>query len=68
MASYQSRIAAHNILHRQKIEASYHAVPRCTFTDPEVASVGITEAEAREKATIEQAEKEELLTKLKLKE
>ena len=49
MASYQSRIAAHNILHRQKIEASYHAVPRCTFTEPEVASVGVTEAEARDK-------------------
>ncbi len=49
MASYQSRIAAHNILHRQKIEVNYKAVPRCTFTDPEVASVGITEAEARDK-------------------
>ena len=49
MASYQSRIAAHNILHRQKIEANYHAVPRCVFTDPEVASVGVTEEEARQK-------------------
>jgi len=49
MASYQSRIAAHNILHRQKIKASYHAVPRCTFTSPEVASVGMTEEEARQK-------------------
>lgn len=49
MASYQSRIAAHNILHRQKIVARYHAVPKVTFTDPEVASVGMTEAEARQK-------------------
>lgn len=49
MASYQSRIAAHNILHRQKIQANYKAVPKCTFTDPEVASVGLTEAEVRVK-------------------
>ncbi len=47
MASYQSRIAAHNILRNQKIEVNYKAVPRCTFTDPEVAAVGMTEAQAR---------------------
>lgn len=49
MASYQSRIAAHNMFSREKIVARYHAVPKATFTDPEVASVGITEAEARAK-------------------
>ncbi len=48
MASYQSRIAAHNILHRKKIVANYHAVPRCVFTDPEIAAVGRTEVEARQ--------------------
>jgi dihydrolipoamide dehydrogenase len=47
MASYQSRIAAHNILHKEKIEAKYHAVPRCVFVEPEVAAVGLTEVEAR---------------------
>ncbi|WP_157252575.1 dihydrolipoyl dehydrogenase family protein [Nonomuraea typhae] len=29
-------------------EAEYHAVPRVTFTDPEVGAVGLTEAQARE--------------------
>ena len=27
----------------------YRAVPRCTFTRPEIASVGVTEAEAKER-------------------
>lgn len=49
MASYQSRIATHNMFKRQKIEARYHAVPRAIFTNPEVAAVGLTEEQAREK-------------------
>lgn len=49
MASYQSRIASHNMWHREKIEARYHAVPRCVFTSPEVAAVGMTEEQAKEK-------------------
>lgn len=48
MASYQSRIAAHNMFKREKIRAQYHAVPRCVFTHPEVAAVGMTEKEAHE--------------------
>ncbi len=46
MASYQSRIAAHNMFSRKKVYASYHAVPRCVFTWPEVAAVGMSEKEA----------------------
>ncbi len=49
MASYQSRIAAHNMFKREKVIAKYHAVPRCVYTSPEVASVGMTEHEARTK-------------------
>ncbi|MGD8373261.1 MAG: NAD(P)/FAD-dependent oxidoreductase [Candidatus Woesebacteria bacterium] len=45
MAIYQSRLAANNILHKQKIAADYRAVPRCTYTTPEVASVGVSEDE-----------------------
>ena len=49
MASYQSRVAAHNMFHREKTVVRYHAVPHVTFTDPEVAGVGMTEQEAKEK-------------------
>lgn len=49
-ASYQSRVAAHNMYHREhKIKAAYHAIPRCVFTDPEIACVGYTEQQLRDK-------------------
>ncbi len=47
VAKYQGRIAAMDIL-GHPARADYRAVPRVTFTDPEVAAVGITtEEEAR---------------------
>jgi len=49
IATYQAKIVADNILCRETEPADYSAVPRVTFTDPEVASVGISEAQAREK-------------------
>jgi dihydrolipoamide dehydrogenase len=49
-AAYQSRVAVHNMFHREhKVAAQYHAVPRCVFTDPEVACVGYTEAQLNER-------------------
>jgi len=48
VAVYQGRIAAADVLGRDHWPADYAAVPRVTFTDPEVASVGLTEAQARE--------------------
>ncbi|GAB3134596.1 dihydrolipoyl dehydrogenase family protein [Microbispora hainanensis] len=48
VAVYQGRIAARDILGEGGPPADYRAVPRVTFTDPEVASVGLTEREARE--------------------
>lgn len=48
-ASYQSYIAANNMFSRKKIKPSYQVIPRCVFLDPEVASVGMSEAEAIEK-------------------
>lgn len=48
VAMYQARIAAADILGRQHSLADYSAVPRVTFTDPEVASVGMSETQARE--------------------
>lgn len=47
VAYYQAQIAAADILGTEHEPADYTAVPRVTFTDPEVASVGLTEAAAR---------------------
>jgi pyruvate/2-oxoglutarate dehydrogenase complex dihydrolipoamide dehydrogenase (E3) component len=49
VAVYQGRIAAADILGEEHEAADYTAVPRVTFTDPEVASVGLSEREARER-------------------
>lgn len=46
MSMYQARIAASDILGEQTNPADYRAVPRVTFTDPEVGSVGLTESAA----------------------
>jgi dihydrolipoamide dehydrogenase len=45
---YQGRIAAQDIA-GEEVRASYHAIPRVVFTDPEIAAVGMTVAQAREK-------------------
>jgi mercuric reductase len=46
-ATYDGPRAAENALHGTTLEARYDAMPRVTFTDPEVASVGMTEEVAR---------------------
>ncbi len=48
VSMYQSAIARRDILGEDGPPAAYHAVPHTTFTDPEVAGVGLTEAQARE--------------------
>ena len=47
VASHQGVVAAENVVGGS---AAYHddVVPACTFTHPEIASVGLTEADARE--------------------
>ena len=50
MGKYQARIAADVILGKEIVDlASSDIVPRVTFTDPQVAAVGLTEDEARER-------------------
>jgi len=50
MGKYQARIAGDAILGREVgAIADQRAVPRVTFTDPQVAAVGLTEAQARER-------------------
>ena len=47
VAMYQNAIARRDILGEDGPPAAYHALPHTTFTDPEVAGVGMTEAQAR---------------------
>jgi pyruvate/2-oxoglutarate dehydrogenase complex dihydrolipoamide dehydrogenase (E3) component len=44
---YQADIVVNDILGNPVVGADYRAVPRVTFTDPEIGSVGMTERAAR---------------------
>jgi len=48
VASYDGRLAASNALSRKKEKRDYSIVPSAVFCDPEIASIGLTEAEARQ--------------------
>ena len=47
VASYEGEVAVENILGRKRA-VDYRVVPNCIFTMPEIADVGLTEAEAKE--------------------
>ncbi len=47
VAKYQARVAIADML-GHPVNADYRAIPRVIFTDPEVAAVGLTEAQARD--------------------
>ena len=47
MSMYQADIVVRDILGQGGEQADYRAVPRVTFTDPEIGSVGQTEEQAR---------------------
>jgi pyruvate/2-oxoglutarate dehydrogenase complex dihydrolipoamide dehydrogenase (E3) component len=47
MSMYQADIAVRDILGQGGGSADYRAVPRVTFTDPEIGSVGLSEEQAR---------------------
>jgi dihydrolipoamide dehydrogenase len=49
LANYHAGIVIRNALFRLRPRASAAAIPRVTYTDPELAQVGLTEAEARKK-------------------
>jgi pyruvate/2-oxoglutarate dehydrogenase complex dihydrolipoamide dehydrogenase (E3) component len=48
VATYQGRVVAANILGRERT-ASYQGIPRVVFADPEIAAVGLTTAQARDR-------------------
>jgi pyruvate/2-oxoglutarate dehydrogenase complex dihydrolipoamide dehydrogenase (E3) component len=47
VAVYQARLCVADILGAAQPEADYRALPRVTFTEPEIGSVGLTETQAR---------------------
>ena len=49
LAGYHAGIVIRNALFRLPARVDYTALPWVTFTDPEIAHVGLTEAQAREK-------------------
>lgn len=46
VANYESQIVYYNAILKRRTSADYHAVPHAVFTEPEIASVGLKEAEA----------------------
>ncbi|WP_344456604.1 NAD(P)/FAD-dependent oxidoreductase [Actinocorallia aurantiaca] len=49
ISMYQAAIAVRDILGQDGPPADYRALPRVSFTDPEIGAVGLTEAQAVEK-------------------
>jgi dihydrolipoamide dehydrogenase len=52
-AFYQAGVAINNILTKNKRRCTYQHIPSVVFTLPEIASIGLTEKEARKKFTVE---------------
>ncbi len=46
-AAYEATLVLRNALFSARARASYEVLPRATFTDPEIAHVGLTEEQAR---------------------
>ena len=46
-ATYQGELAAVNALGQKRLTADYRAIPSCIYTDPEIAFVGLSEAQAK---------------------
>ena len=49
IASYEGRVAAKNFIEGDTERVNYDAIPRAVYTVPPLASVGLTEAEARQR-------------------
>ena len=49
VAGYHAGIVIRNALFKLPAKPTYRAIPRVTYTDPELANVGLTEAEAKDR-------------------
>jgi len=49
VANYEAEIAWHNAIHDHKVKIDYSAAPHAVFTHPQIAAVGLKEAEAKQK-------------------
>jgi dihydrolipoamide dehydrogenase len=48
VANYEAEIAWHNNRHEHKVKVDYSAAPHAVFSHPQIASVGLKEAEAKQ--------------------
>jgi dihydrolipoamide dehydrogenase len=48
VANYEAGVVWHNAVHDHKVPMDYSAAPHAVFTHPQVASVGLKEAEAKQ--------------------
>jgi len=48
VANYEASLAWHNSMHEHKMAVDYSAAPHAVFTHPQVASVGLKEADAKQ--------------------
>ena len=50
VANHEARVVQHNLLHPEEpIQADHRFVPHAVFTSPQIASVGMTEQQARQR-------------------
>jgi mycothione reductase len=57
VANHEAKVVAHNLLHPDSPrEADHRYVPSAVFTAPQIASVGLTEAECRARAAAGEGE------------
>ncbi len=49
VANYEAQVVWHNSTHEHKITMDYSAAPHAVFTHPQIAAVGLKEAEAKQK-------------------
>ena len=47
VANREANIIAHNIIHDHKVSMDYDAIPFAIFTHPQIASIGMTEEQAK---------------------